>query len=74
MYAGKRCPGCAAAKQWLDARGVRYEVINIDGDRQLMYELTSITGQRSIPQFFLDRQWLSGGMAQVRDLYARGQI
>jgi len=74
MYSGQNCPGCVQAKRWMEANGVRHQVVVVDGNMQLVQQLMSTTGQRTVPQFFLNGQWLSGGFGQVQQLHAQGQV
>lgn len=73
MFSGPNCPGCINAKQWLDANGVAYQVQDISNPQVAQY-LVQATGQRTIPQFFHNGQWLSGGFRQVQQLRQQGAL
>lgn len=51
------CPYCIKAKQWLNERGIAYELLVYDdeADRQAMYDGFGLEGsQRTVPQIFVD--------------------
>lgn len=54
IYTTRWCPYCHAAKALLDAKGVAYEEIAVDGDQQKRAWLMEASGQRTVPQVFID--------------------
>jgi glutaredoxin len=43
------CPWCVMAEEWLQARGYRYEAINVSADRTAFDEMIRLSGQRRAP-------------------------
>jgi glutaredoxin 3 len=52
------CPWCSKAKDWLDARGVEYEVLNVMADDQAYDEMERLSGQTLAPTIEVDGQVL----------------
>lgn len=68
MFSGSSCPACVQAAQIMNARGIQFTEVKIDGNAEVAQMLAQTTGQRTIPQFFLNGDWLSGGFRQVQQL------
>jgi glutaredoxin len=49
LYVKTWCPWCVRAQQYLDERGYRYELIDVEGDRRLYDEMIKLSGQRYTP-------------------------
>ena len=49
LYIKPGCPWCIMAEDWLQAKGYRYETINVRSDPRLMDEMVRISGQRLAP-------------------------
>ncbi len=43
------CPWCLKAVAWLDARGIKYETLNVIVDSQALTEMVNLSGQRLAP-------------------------
>jgi glutaredoxin 3 len=43
------CPWCDMAEEWLQARGYRYDVVNVSADRIAFDEMIRLSGQRRAP-------------------------
>lgn len=74
IYTGPNCPACIQAKRWLSQAGVAYQEVDITQRRDLVQWLAQTTGQRTIPQFFLGNQWISGGFPAVAAMVQSGQL
>ncbi len=74
VYTTTFCPYCVRAKALLSKKGVDYSEINVDDDmaRQAMIERTG--GARSVPQIFVDGQFLSGGCDGLYEREAKGEL
>ncbi|MBS0379183.1 MAG: glutaredoxin 3 [Proteobacteria bacterium] len=73
MYSTDWCGYCARARRLLDAKGAKYEEIDIDvvpGARQEMQERT---GRTTIPQIFINGQHI-GGSDDLHALDADGRL
>jgi glutaredoxin 3 len=49
LYIKPGCPWCVMAEDWLQAKGYRYETINVRSDPRLMDEMMRISGQTLAP-------------------------
>ena len=49
LYVKVWCPWCVVAQQWLDARGYRYELIDVEKDREAFQTMIRLSGQRRTP-------------------------
>lgn len=43
------CPWCHQARRWLDARGVKYELLDVIADSKAMTEMVRLSNQRFAP-------------------------
>lgn len=74
IYTTTFCPYCVKAKGLLGKKGVEYQEINVDDDeaRQAMLERTG--GAKSVPQIFVDGQFLPGGCDGLFERDAKGEL
>lgn len=49
LYVKTWCPWCVTAQEWLDARGFRYELIDVESDAAAYAEMSRLSGQRRTP-------------------------
>lgn len=49
LYVKTWCPWCVMAQQWLDGRGYRYELIDVESSRSSYEEMIRLSGQRLTP-------------------------
>lgn len=54
IYSTQQCPFCVRAKALLQAKGLPYEEIDVSADSEKMQEMISLSGNRSVPQIFID--------------------
>lgn len=75
IYTGLFCPYCNMAKQLLKQLGQdnNIEEINIDRDSTAFAEMQQITGQRTIPQIFIEETHI-GGFTEMYALYHKGEL
>ncbi len=73
MYSMEWCPYCAKAKALLGAKGIEYDEVDVTNDEDAAMEMVERTGQRGVPQFFLDDQWI-GGYDNLAYLNATGTL
>ncbi len=66
IYTGPLCPYCDRAKALLAEKGIAYEEIDVEVNREAMMEVIAKTGRRTIPQIFIDDFHVGG----ADDLYA----
>jgi glutaredoxin len=60
IYTKTNCPYCDMAKQLLESRGVSYETVNIEEDKESKQFLVD-SGHRSVPQIYKNNQHIPGG-------------
>jgi NADH-dependent peroxiredoxin subunit F len=73
MYSMEWCPYCAKAKALLGAKGIEYDEVDVTDDEAKAIEMVERTGQRGVPQFFIDDQWV-GGYDSLAYLNATGAL
>ncbi|HET8709763.1 MAG TPA: glutaredoxin 3 [Spongiibacteraceae bacterium] len=66
IYTTRYCPYCIAAKRLLDSKGVKYDEIAVDGNRELRAEMEQRSGGYTVPQIWIGAQHVGG----CDDLYA----
>lgn len=49
LYVKVWCPWCVMAREWLDARGYRYDLIDVEKARSDYDEMFRLSGQRRTP-------------------------
>lgn len=73
MYTTGMCPYCVRAKRLLQGKGVQWEELRIDGDRDLMQEMMTRSQRRTVPQIFID-DYHVGGYDDLAELDAFGKL
>ena len=73
VYATMFCPYCVRAKALLQAKGVNFEEIRVDLDRDRMVEMMQRSGRRTVPQIFIG-DFHVGGFDDMAALDARGEL
>ena len=59
LYTAEWCPDCRRAREFLDARGVEYQVVDLEGDPAAADRLVEATGKRGIPYLVVDGEWIA---------------
>jgi len=62
MYTTDWCGYCHRAKALLEARGLEFEEIHMDGDPAFRAKLLDLTGRWTVPQIFVDGRPIGGYM------------
>jgi glutaredoxin 3 len=73
MYSTEPCGYCRNAKALLQARGIRYQEINLAKDPDGRAELVRRTGLMTFPQILVDGKPL-GGFRELLELDRRGGL
>lgn len=73
MYATGLCSFCTAARALLERRGVAWEEIRVDADPERRREMEALSGQRTVPQVFIDGRPV-GGYQDLRALELAGEL
>jgi glutaredoxin 3 len=73
IYVTGWCPYCVAAKRLLTKKGATFTEIDVDERQDLRGWLVSTTGQRTVPQIFVNGQPL-GGFSDISALDQQGKL
>lgn len=73
LYTWGHCPYCIRAKNLLNEIGIAFEEINLDGKDEELKKLREETGQRTVPQIFIDGEFI-GGFSELSALNAAGSL
>ncbi len=73
IYTKQQCPYCVRAKALLARKGVAYEEIDVEHDDARRAWLVEASGQRTVPQIFVDGRPL-GGFSDIDALERQGKL
>ncbi len=73
LYTTASCPYCLNAKKLLDNKGIKYTEIAIDTDTSKRDEMVKLSGQRTVPQIFINDKPI-GGFDALSALNSSGQL
>lgn len=73
VYTTTICPYCVRAKALLQRKGVEYEELHIEGNRELMREMLERSRRRTVPQIFID-DYHVGGYDDLAELDVLGRL
>lgn len=73
MYTTGMCPYCVRAKMLLQNKGVSWNEVRIDSDPELMREMMTRSGRRSVPQIFVGEHHV-GGFDDMAELDSFGKL
>ncbi|NCA69623.1 MAG: glutaredoxin 3 [Sphingobacteriia bacterium] len=73
IYATKVCPYCIRARHLLERKGIQYEEIRVDQDRERMTEMRRRSRRATVPQIFIDDLHI-GGYDDMARLDERGEL
>ena len=73
IYTKNYCSFCYAAKALLKSRKVEFDEIDITRDVGLQQEVRQRSGQRTVPQIFIDGHAV-GGFMELKQLDAAGEL
>lgn len=60
IYTKDFCPYCVKAKNYFESNGIAYEEIDLANDFDKINELKQRTGFMTLPQIFVDDQFVGG--------------
>lgn len=66
IYTTRLCPFCVRAKHLFNQKNISYKEIAVDDDAALRQEMMSKSGQRTVPQIWINDTHIGG----CDDLYA----
>ena len=73
IYTTPSCGYCTGVKQLLASKGVKYAEVDVSGDYAKRRWLAEVSGQRTVPQVFIDGQ-AYGGFTDLVKLDRQGQL
>ena len=73
IYVTSWCPYCHAAKELLRSKSVAFTEIDVEGRQELRSWLASTSGQRTVPQVFINGQPV-GGYSDIDQLDQDGKL
>ena len=60
LYSAQLCGDCQKLKQFMDARGISYELRDIRKNPAFAEEVESATGKLGVPYLVIDGEWVRG--------------
>ncbi len=73
IYTSSDCYYCDRAKVLLSKKGVAYEEIDVEKNREAMREVVRTTGRQTVPQIFIGDMHV-GGCDDLYALDAQGKL
>ena len=73
IYTKQLCPYCVRAKALLQKKGAAYVEIDVEGNDDLRVWLAEASGQKTVPQIFVDGRPL-GGFSDIDALDRQGKL
>jgi glutaredoxin 3 len=73
VYTTPRCPYCVMAKRLLAGKGVAFQEIDVAHDHEKRRWLSEATGQRTVPQIFINGKPY-GGFTDIAALDRQGKL
>ena len=73
IYTKRNCAYCVSAKTLLQRKGIAYEEIDVENDEARRVWLVEASGQRTVPQIFVDGKPL-GGVSDIDALDRQGKL
>lgn len=73
MYTTHWCGYCVRAKTLLESRGIAYEEVSLDDDRDFRRRLMELTGGWTVPQIVIDGRPI-GGYTELWQLDRSGEL
>lgn len=73
LYSTDYCPYCTRAKMLLSKKSVPFEEVNVEERPELRSWLVSASGQRTVPQIFVNNRAI-GGFTDMAALDRTGEL
>ena len=73
VYSKQHCAYCVRAKALLQKKGVTFEEVDVEHDDAKRVWLVEASGQRTLPQIFVDDRSL-GGFSDIEALDQQGKL
>ncbi|MFZ9855629.1 MAG: glutaredoxin family protein [Limisphaerales bacterium] len=69
LFVKSGCPWCDEAMEWLDQRGIRYELLDVLRNAAARQEMLDLTGQTKAPSIDVDGHILADFGADELDVW-----
>jgi len=73
VYSTTSCPFCVRAKALLASKNLAYTEIDVGSDAERLHEMIQRSGQRTVPQIFINDESI-GGFVELSQLNAAGKL
>ena len=73
VYTTNYCPYCVRAKKLLEQKRAPYEEISVEGDEEKRRWLAEASGQKTVPQIFINGRPV-GGFSDLAALDRAGEL
>ena len=73
LYGTRFCPYCVAARMLLKTKGIAFEDISVDNDRELRAQISEKSGRTTVPQIWIGDQSI-GGYTELQKLALTGEL
>jgi len=73
LYGTKFCPFCVAARLVLSAKGIHFQNISVDNNRELRAKIAHRSGRSTVPQIWIGAQHI-GGYTDLQKLALTGDL
>jgi glutaredoxin 3 len=73
LYGTKFCPYCVAARMLLKTKGITFEDIAVDNDRELRAKISEQSGRSTVPQIWIGEHSI-GGFTELQKLALTGDL
>ena len=73
VYSKNPCPYCVAAKNFLEDKGVAFDIVDLTGKMDEMMKIKSQTGWSTFPIIMINEK-LIGGYTDMKDLDESGEL
>ena len=73
VYTTEYCPYCIRAKALLAKKSVAFTEVNVEDRPELRSWLVSASGQRTVPQIFINNESI-GGFTEMAELDREGEL
>lgn len=60
VYSTPTCPWCDKAKEYLESKGVAYEVVDVSKDRAAAMDMVKKTRQMGVPVVQIEERYIVG--------------
>jgi len=73
VYSTRNCPFCVRAKALLTSKDLEYTEIHVDTDEEHLHEMIERSGNRTVPQIFINDVSI-GGYDELSRLNSDGKL